>query len=71
MKIRIYFDPEQFRRIGGRNDNVIALVNQPNVRARIKAEQNDLMHLKAYADRRALAAHRIGQFFLVRRNAPG
>jgi phosphatidylserine/phosphatidylglycerophosphate/cardiolipin synthase-like enzyme len=49
VKIRIYFDPEQFRRIGGMNDNVIALVNQPNVQARIKAEQNDLMHLKAYA----------------------
>jgi phosphatidylserine/phosphatidylglycerophosphate/cardiolipin synthase-like enzyme len=49
VKIRLYFDPEQFRRIGGMNDNVIALVNQPNVQARIKAEQDDLMHLKAYA----------------------
>ena len=28
---------------------MLALVNQPNVEARIKAEQNDLMHLKAYA----------------------
>ncbi|MCI4678520.1 phospholipase D-like domain-containing protein [Rhodoblastus acidophilus] len=49
VHIRLYFDPEQFRRIGGRNDNVLALVNQPNVQARIKAEQDNLMHLKAYA----------------------
>jgi phosphatidylserine/phosphatidylglycerophosphate/cardiolipin synthase-like enzyme len=49
VKVRIYFDPEQFRRIGGSNDNILALVNQPNVRGRIKAEQNDLMHLKSYA----------------------
>jgi phosphatidylserine/phosphatidylglycerophosphate/cardiolipin synthase-like enzyme len=49
VRIRLYFDPEQFRRIGGRNENVIALVNQPHVQARIKAEQDDLMHMKAYA----------------------
>ncbi len=48
VKIRLYFDPEQFRRVGAMNENVIALVNQPNVQARIKAEQNDLMHMKAY-----------------------
>ena len=34
---------------GGGNDNVQALTRQPNVLARIKAENNDLMHLKAYA----------------------
>ncbi len=49
VKVRIYFDPEQFRRIGGANDNIQALADQPNVRARIKAERNDLMHIKAYA----------------------
>lgn len=49
VRVRLYCDPEQFRRIGGSNDNVLALVNQPNVSARIKAEQNDMMHLKAYA----------------------
>lgn len=49
VRIRLYFDPEQYRRVGGVNDNVQALVNQPNVQARIKAEQNDIMHLKAYA----------------------
>jgi phosphatidylserine/phosphatidylglycerophosphate/cardiolipin synthase-like enzyme len=49
VQIRLYFDADQFRRIGGMNDNVLALTNQPNVKARIKAEQNDLMHLKAYA----------------------
>jgi phosphatidylserine/phosphatidylglycerophosphate/cardiolipin synthase-like enzyme len=48
VRVRLYFDAEQFRRSGG-NDNVQALSNQPNVRARIKAENNDLMHLKAYA----------------------
>jgi phosphatidylserine/phosphatidylglycerophosphate/cardiolipin synthase-like enzyme len=48
-RIRLYFDPEQFRRVGGQNDNVVALTNQPNVQAKIKAEQNDMMHLKAYA----------------------
>ncbi len=49
VQVRIYFDPEQFRRIGGVNDNVLALIHQPNVRGKIKPEQNDLMHLKAYA----------------------
>ncbi len=49
VRVRIYFDPEQFRRIGGDNDNIQALANQPNVSARIKAERNDLMHMKAYA----------------------
>jgi phosphatidylserine/phosphatidylglycerophosphate/cardiolipin synthase-like enzyme len=49
VRVRLYFDPEQFHRIGGVNDNILALVNQPNVQARIKAEQNDMMHLKAYA----------------------
>ncbi len=49
VQIRIYFDPEQFRRIGGVNDNIQALAHQPNVRGRIKAERNDMMHLKAYA----------------------
>jgi phosphatidylserine/phosphatidylglycerophosphate/cardiolipin synthase-like enzyme len=48
VQIRLYFDADQFRRIGGMNDNILALTNQPNVKARIKAEQNDLMHLKAY-----------------------
>jgi phosphatidylserine/phosphatidylglycerophosphate/cardiolipin synthase-like enzyme len=48
-RIRIYCDPEQFRRVGASNDNLMALISQPNVRARIKAEQNDMMHLKAYA----------------------
>ena len=47
--VRLYLDAEQFRRIGGVNDNVIALVNQPNVQARIKAERDDIMHIKAYA----------------------
>jgi phosphatidylserine/phosphatidylglycerophosphate/cardiolipin synthase-like enzyme len=49
VAIRLYFDPEQFRRIGAMNDNVLALVHQPNVSAKIKAEQNDMMHMKAYA----------------------
>lgn len=49
VQVRIYFDPEQFRRIGGSNDNIGALINQPNVHGRIKPEQNDLMHIKAYA----------------------
>ncbi len=49
VQVRLYLDPEQFRRIGGVNDNVSALVHQPNVRGMIKAEQNDLMHIKAYA----------------------
>ncbi|MCW2285854.1 phosphatidylserine/phosphatidylglycerophosphate/cardiolipin synthase-like enzyme [Rhodoblastus acidophilus] len=49
VKIRIYLDPEQFRRIADANVNVVALVNQPNVSARIKAEQNDMMHLKTFA----------------------
>lgn len=49
VRIRVYFDAEQFRRIGAMNENLIGLVNQPNVQARIKAEQNDLMHMKAYA----------------------
>jgi phosphatidylserine/phosphatidylglycerophosphate/cardiolipin synthase-like enzyme len=49
VRVRIYFDPEQFRRVGGANDNLLALIHQPNVRAKIKAEQNDIMHLKAYA----------------------
>ncbi len=48
VKIRLYFDSEQFRRIGSMNENVLALAGQPNVSARIKAEQNDMMHLKAY-----------------------
>ena len=48
VQLRIYFDPEQFRRIGGVNDNLLALTNQPNVHGRIKAEQSDLMHIKAY-----------------------
>ncbi len=70
-RIRLYFDPEQYRRVGGMNDNVQSLVNQPNVEAKIKAEQNDMMHLKAYAVGRALAAHGIDQFLLVRRDPPG
>ena len=49
VQVRIYFDPEQFRRIGGVNDNIQALAHQPNVRGRIKAERNDIMHLKAYS----------------------
>jgi phosphatidylserine/phosphatidylglycerophosphate/cardiolipin synthase-like enzyme len=49
VQVRLYFDPEQFRRIGGVNDTLSALAHQPNVSARIKAEQNDLMHIKAYA----------------------
>jgi phosphatidylserine/phosphatidylglycerophosphate/cardiolipin synthase-like enzyme len=49
VRVRIYFDAEQFRQAGGGNDNVQALTRQPNVLARIKAENNDLMHLKAYA----------------------
>jgi phosphatidylserine/phosphatidylglycerophosphate/cardiolipin synthase-like enzyme len=49
VRIRIYLDPEQFRRIAGANVNMVALVNQPNVSARIKAEQNDMMHLKSFA----------------------
>lgn len=49
VRVRIYFDAEQFRRSGGGNDNIQALTRQPNVLARIKAENNDLMHLKAYA----------------------
>jgi len=49
VKIRLYLDPEQFRRMAGVNENVLALVDQPNVSARIKAEQDDLMHMKAYA----------------------
>jgi phosphatidylserine/phosphatidylglycerophosphate/cardiolipin synthase-like enzyme len=49
VKIRLYLDPEQFRRMARVNQNVLALVDQPNVSARIKAEQDDLMHMKAYA----------------------
>jgi phosphatidylserine/phosphatidylglycerophosphate/cardiolipin synthase-like enzyme len=49
VRVRLYFDPEQFRRIGGVNDNILALAQQPNVRGRIKAENNDMMHLKVYA----------------------
>jgi phosphatidylserine/phosphatidylglycerophosphate/cardiolipin synthase-like enzyme len=49
VQVRIYFDPEQFRRIGSANGNVLALINQPNVHGRIKPEQGDLMHIKAYA----------------------
>jgi len=49
VKIRLYLDPEQFRRIASANETVIALVNQPNVSAKIKAEQNDMMHLKTFA----------------------
>jgi phosphatidylserine/phosphatidylglycerophosphate/cardiolipin synthase-like enzyme len=49
VRIRLYFDAEQFRRIGANNQNLLALVNQPNVSARIKAEQNDMMHMKAFA----------------------
>ena len=49
VKIRLYLDPEQFRRIAGANMNMVALVNQPNVSARIKAEQNDMMHMKSFA----------------------
>jgi len=48
VKIRLYLDPEQFRRIAAANINMVALVNQPNVSARIKAEQNDMMHLKTF-----------------------
>jgi phosphatidylserine/phosphatidylglycerophosphate/cardiolipin synthase-like enzyme len=49
VRVRIYFDPEQFRRIGAVSDNIIALIHQPNVSARIKAERNDMMHMKSYA----------------------
>ena len=35
--------------MAGVNENMLALVYQPNVSARIKAEQDDLMHMKAYA----------------------
>jgi len=49
VKIRLYLDPGQFRRIASNNGNMVALVNQPNVSARIKAEQNDMMHLKSFA----------------------
>ena len=49
VQIRLYLDPEQFRRIAAANVNMVALVNQPNVSARIKAEQNDMMHLKTFA----------------------
>lgn len=49
VKIRLYFDPEQFRRIGAVNEDILALASQPNVASKIKAEQNDMMHLKAYA----------------------
>ena len=49
VTIRLYLDPEQFRRIAGANINMVALVNQPNVSARIKAEQNDMMHIKSFA----------------------
>ena len=48
VKIRLYLDPEQFRRIAGANENMVALVNQPNVSARIKAERNDMMHMKSF-----------------------
>jgi phosphatidylserine/phosphatidylglycerophosphate/cardiolipin synthase-like enzyme len=49
VKIRLYLDAEQFRRIASANENMVALVNQPGVSARIKAEHNDMMHLKAFA----------------------
>lgn len=49
VEVRLYFDPEQFRRIGGVNDNLSALTHQPNVTGKIKAEHGDLMHVKAYA----------------------
>ncbi|MBB4197064.1 phosphatidylserine/phosphatidylglycerophosphate/cardiolipin synthase-like enzyme [Rhodoblastus sphagnicola] len=49
VKIRLYLDPEQFRRIASANEIMIALINQPNVSAKIKAEQNDMMHLKTFA----------------------
>jgi phosphatidylserine/phosphatidylglycerophosphate/cardiolipin synthase-like enzyme len=49
VKIRLYLDAEQFRRIAAANVNMVALVNQPNVSARIKAEQNDMMHMKSFA----------------------
>ncbi len=71
VKIRIYFDPEQFRRIGGRNDNVIALVNQPSVQAQDQGRAERPDAFESLCDRRALAAHGVGQFLLVRRKAPG
>jgi len=49
VRVRLYLDPEQFRRAGGANDNILALIHQPNVSAKMKAEQNDIMHLKSYA----------------------
>jgi phosphatidylserine/phosphatidylglycerophosphate/cardiolipin synthase-like enzyme len=49
VQIRIYFDPEQFRRVGGNNESLQALTHQPNIRAKLKADSDDMMHLKAYA----------------------
>ncbi len=49
VRVRIYFDPEEFRRTRDYNDDLLALVDQPNVQGKIKAERDDLMHLKAYA----------------------
>lgn len=50
VRIRLYLDPEQFRRVGGASgDEAQALAHQPNVSAKIKTANEDLMHLKAYA----------------------
>lgn len=49
VTVRLYFDPEQFKRVGARNDDLMALVSQPHVSARLKSEQDDLMHLKSFA----------------------
>lgn len=49
VAVRLYLDPEQFKRVGAGHDDLLALVNQPNVQAKLKADQDDLMHLKSYA----------------------
>ena len=49
VRIRIYVDSEQFRWSGAASDEVQALIRQLNVSARIKAEKNDLMHMKSFA----------------------
>lgn len=49
VAVRIYLDPEQFHRVGAAHDDLLALINQPNVRAKLKSDRDDLMHLKSYA----------------------
>jgi hypothetical protein len=49
VKIRRRLAPEQFRRIADADENMVALVDQPNVNARLEAEQNDMTHMKTFA----------------------